>query len=72
MTLLGDGGRRQMQTDGNYTTSTFVCSQIDDISATELMSTVQIDGESEESEKAKAHVKLYSGIVKCRRKQLKI
>ena len=53
-TLLGDSFKRQLQFDGTYSSITFICSKVDDISVTE---TLKVLPEEEEANQLTADVK---------------
>ncbi|EUC39737.1 hypothetical protein COCMIDRAFT_45972, partial [Bipolaris oryzae ATCC 44560] len=49
-TLLGDSFKRQLKYDGGFSSVTFICSKTDDISITEVIESLGLDGEVAEFE----------------------
>ncbi|KAJ5035261.1 Dynamin family-domain-containing protein [Bipolaris maydis] len=49
-TLLGDSFKRQLKYDGGFSSVTFICSKTDDISITEAIDSLELDGEIAELE----------------------
>ncbi|EUC38565.1 hypothetical protein COCCADRAFT_22151 [Bipolaris zeicola 26-R-13] len=70
-TLLGDSFKRQLKYDGGFSSVTFICSKTDDISITEAIDSLELDGEVAELEQQSGSYDAQIEQVQDRIKELK-